>query len=188
MAALDELSRVGRLAPRSRPPRLPHAVSTSEALFGSCAITCLKVTRTEGGDKPRRFSNQPSLIWACRVSGMSAPLRFRLFSAFSNCLSETGFCRRMRSRSFSRASTLAVSFFSWAVTTFKSGSLILPFSRPPSQIQVEELPKVNSQLASEPLGSARTGESHIGDENIKGTSWGRQCANLGLREPKKSSA
>ena len=108
------------------------------------------------------------------------------FHAFSNCLSETGFCRRMRSRSFSTASTLAVSFFSCAVTTFKSGSLILPFSRPPSQTQVAGLPKVNSQLASEPLGSARTGESHIGEENIKGASWGRQCANLGLGNRKRA--
>jgi hypothetical protein len=51
-----------------------------------------------------------------------------LLSALSNCFSETGFCRSMRSRSLSRASTLAVNFFTSAATAFSSESLIASFT------------------------------------------------------------
>ena len=62
--------------------------------------------------------------WDGHVSANS-PDGSRLLSALSGCLSETGFCRIMRSRSFSKASTPADSFFTCALTAFNSGSLIL---------------------------------------------------------------
>ena len=52
----------------------------------------------------RRAKAQPSAIY----------VRPRFLSVLPNYLSETGFCRRIRSRSLSRASAVAVSFFTCA--------------------------------------------------------------------------
>jgi hypothetical protein len=52
------------------------------------------------------------------------PFMLRSLSACSNCLSETGFCRMMRSMSFSRAVILALSFFTSPRRTLNSGSFM----------------------------------------------------------------
>ena len=114
------------------------ATPQARELFASLAKCWIKLARifrsTGRGERPAHLypmtgcvtetpanDYQPESGW--RRSGGA---RRRLFNALSNCFSETGFCRSMRSRSFSRAPTLALSFFT---STTRASSLGRPFQK-----------------------------------------------------------
>jgi hypothetical protein len=71
----------------------------------------------------------------------------RLLSTWSNCFSETGFCRIMRSRSFSKAAILAASLLSGVQIGVSHGRLNnrQTLGCPPGR-----LASLNSQIALRP--------------------------------------
>jgi hypothetical protein len=97
----------------------------------------------------------PGHGWQRRIWGRVTP---RLCSAFSNCLLETSFCRNVHSGSLSRASTLAVSFFTCAATDFSSGSVMFVSNRSSlARARWGSAPKLTGRPQSLWQGS-RTGE------------------------------
>ena len=81
------------------------AIGLDASRLSLCA--CLGDYRQEFSDTA--YSDVLKSAWiACQRRRF---VRSRLLSALSSCRSETGFCRNMCARSFSKASTLVVSFF-----------------------------------------------------------------------------